>query len=86
MTVTICGTFQFVASKVRLARLTAPSDVSLFVSGMVTVAAGWLLSDTPKLVLPPASLVLLLLGAETFTPAVSLSILIRLTVLVNVLL
>ena len=73
VTVTICGVLQSAAVNARLPELTVPSVVSLFVSRIATLAVGSLFSDTLKVTLPPASLVLPPL-ATTFTPAVSLSI------------
>ena len=78
VTVTVCGTFQFVAVNVRLGGLTAPSVVSLLLSGIMTLAVGWLFSDTLKVTLPPASLVVLLPRFVTFTPAVSSSTIVML--------
>ena len=63
--------------------MTTPSVVSLLTSGMVTFAVGWLFSHTLKVAVPPASVVVPVV-AERFTPALSLSILVRLTVRANV--
>ena len=76
MTVTVCGTFQLAAVKVRLAGATVPSVVSLEVRPMVTSAVGWVLSTTVKVAVPPASVVVRPEVGVTVMPAVSLSVLV----------
>ena len=79
MTVTVWAVLQFAGVKVRLSGLTVPSLGSLLASGMVTSAVGWLFSHTPNVICfcaPLASLVVPAL-VETFTPATSLSLIVK---------
>jgi hypothetical protein len=55
--VTRCWNFQLPASKRRLPGLTVPSFGSVLARGMTTGAVGGAVSDTSKLVWPPASVV-----------------------------
>ena len=77
VTVTVCVALQFAGVKVRLDTLTVPSVMSLLTTGTLTVARGWLTSETWNVTVPPASLVVMPLCAEITRSASSLSALVR---------
>ena len=79
VTVTVRGTFQLAAVKVRLETLTMPSVTSFEATAMVTSAAGWLLRTTVKLAVPPASVVSRPATGVTVTPEASLSVFVTAT-------
>jgi hypothetical protein len=66
---------------VRLAGKTVPSAVLLLVKPMVTPAVGWLVKRMSKVAWEPVSLVLPLIGRMS-NPAVSLSVMVKLPVVV----
>ena len=70
---TVCCTFQFAAVNDRLETDVVPSVTSLELIGIVTVDEGWLLSTTPKLAVPPASVVTRPALGATVIPGPSLS-------------
>jgi hypothetical protein len=74
VTVTVCGVFQFAAVNVTLATEMVPSAVLLLLSGIVTLAVGWLFNTTVNDALPPASVVVSPDVGLTVIPAVSLSV------------
>jgi hypothetical protein len=74
--VTVCGTFQFAAVKVRLFVERRPSATLLLASGIATAAVGWLVSDTSKVAVPPASVVTSPAVGVTVIPATSSSVLV----------
>ena len=57
VTVAVCAACQLPASKTMSAGLTVPSLASLLVNVTVTGAVGWLVRTTPKVAVPPASVV-----------------------------
>jgi len=79
--VTVWKVFQLVELKVRLAGKTVPSAVLLLLKPMVTSAVGWLVKLMSKVALPPNSLVSPLIG-RILNPAVSLSVMVKLPVVV----
>ena len=79
--VTVWKVFQLVGLNVRLAGKTVPSAVLLLLKPMVTSAVGWLLKRISNVALPPDSLVLPLIGRIS-NPGVSLSLMVKLPVVV----
>ena len=79
VTVTVWAKFQFAAVNVRLAAETVPSALLLLATGITTSASGWLVSCTPKLALPPASVVTRPAVGVTLMPEASLSVFVALT-------
>src|SRR2546429_4741933 len=71
----VWGVFQLPAVKVRLEAETVPSAVLLLLSGIVTLAVGWLVRTTVNVAAPPASVVTRPDEGLTVIPAVSLSVL-----------
>ena len=79
VTVTLWATFQLAAVKVREAVERVPSVVSELLRPMVTSAVGCELRTTEKEAVPPFSVVTSPAVGVTVMPAVSLSLLMRLT-------
>ena len=82
MTVTVWAVFQLLLSKLREFVDNVPSVLSIPSILMLTGLLGWAVRATVKVVCPPASVVLPVSGV-TVIPAVSLSVLVMLTVLFN---
>jgi hypothetical protein len=79
--VTVWEVFQLLELKVRLAGKTVPSAVLLLVKPRMTSAVGWLFRRMSNVAIPPNSLVLPLIGRIS-NPAVSLSVMVKLPVVV----
>src|SRR4051794_36930038 len=73
------GVLQLAGGKGTLASDGVASSVLLLLSGIVTLAVGWLSSTMVNDAVPPASVVTNPLVGETLMPAVSLSVLVTLT-------
>src|SRR5262245_34877158 len=73
VTITVWGTLQLAAVKVRLAGATVPSVVSELARPIVTGADGWLVSARVNVALPPASVVTSPATGVTVIPTASLS-------------
>src|SRR5262249_56129420 len=78
--VTVRGMVQFEGLNVRAPFDTVPSDGSELASENVTLAAGWLVSFTLKVAIPPASVVVSPVTGVIAKPAASLSTLVSATV------
>ena len=70
VTVTVCGVAQLAVVNVRLDAETVPSPVFELLTGIVTLALGWLLSTTVNDAVPPASVVVRPEAGLTVIPGV----------------
>src|SRR3954469_1273457 len=74
VTVTVCATFQLAAVNVTDGGATVPSATLVELSGIVTLATGWLVKTMVNVAVPPASVVTRPVVDVTFTEATSSSV------------